>query len=86
MIGLGLPRESQVRGVAATRLTAVPRDNGVTWQSQASHPRAPSPLRDESWRGMRIGARPYGVSASMTETPVELLGIDSESDPSAVTE
>ena len=30
VLGLRLPRESRVSGVAATRLTAVPRDNVVT--------------------------------------------------------
>ncbi len=35
MLGSRLPRESRVSGVAATRLTAVPRDNRVT----ASEPR-----------------------------------------------
>ena len=36
--GLRLPRESRVSGVAATRLTAVPRDNVVTGKTPQTYP------------------------------------------------
>ena len=65
MLGLRLPRESRVSGVAATRLTAVPRDNRVT----ASEPRNATRTR----RGHGIVPFSYPPSYSL---PLDLPPFD----------